>query len=78
MTSWHDTQDLPEDILLMMCGEKKMKLMIERTWPYIFRNDEKEQTLDSPQFQPHPNRESKTSIFGFSGTTTLVSYVPKK
>ncbi|UYV80127.1 sem-5, partial [Cordylochernes scorpioides] len=30
------------------------------------------------QFQPHPNRESGTSIFGFSGTTTLVSYVPKK
>ncbi|UYV80859.1 hypothetical protein LAZ67_19002010 [Cordylochernes scorpioides] len=42
------------------------------------RNDEKEQTLDSPQFQPHPNRESGTSIFSFSGTTTLVSYVPKK
>ncbi|UYV77216.1 hypothetical protein LAZ67_15000152 [Cordylochernes scorpioides] len=37
-----------------------------------------EETQDSPQFQPHPNRESGTSIFGFSGTTTLVSYVPKK
>ncbi|UYV80926.1 hypothetical protein LAZ67_19002201 [Cordylochernes scorpioides] len=49
-----------------------------RTWPYIFRNDEKEQTLDSPQFQLHPNRDSGTSIFSFSGTTTLVSYVPKK
>ncbi|UYV64257.1 hypothetical protein LAZ67_3000085 [Cordylochernes scorpioides] len=31
-----------------------------------------------PQFQPHPKRESGTSIFGFSGTKTLVSYVPKK
>ncbi|UYV77423.1 hypothetical protein LAZ67_15000966 [Cordylochernes scorpioides] len=41
-------------------------------------NDEKEQTLDSSQFQPHPNRESGTSIFSFSGTTPLVSYVPKK
>ncbi|UYV60496.1 GPATCH11 [Cordylochernes scorpioides] len=41
-------------------------------------NDEKEQTLDSPQFQPYPNRESGTSIFSFFGATTLVSYVPKK
>ncbi|UYV83370.1 hypothetical protein LAZ67_23000808 [Cordylochernes scorpioides] len=31
-----------------------------------------------PQFQPNPKRESGTSIFGFSGTKTLVSYVPKK
>ncbi|UYV74615.1 K02A2.6-like [Cordylochernes scorpioides] len=31
-----------------------------------------------PQFQPHPKRESGTSIFGFSGTKTLVFYVPKK
>ncbi|UYV81736.1 hypothetical protein LAZ67_20002158 [Cordylochernes scorpioides] len=30
------------------------------------------------RFQPHPKRESGTSIFGFSGTKTLVSYVPKK
>ncbi|UYV77357.1 hypothetical protein LAZ67_15000672 [Cordylochernes scorpioides] len=37
-------------------------------------NDEKEQNLDSPQFQPHPNRESVTSNFSFSGTTTLASY----
>ncbi|UYV75867.1 hypothetical protein LAZ67_13001602 [Cordylochernes scorpioides] len=44
----------------------------------IFRNDEKEQILDSPQFQLHTNRESGTSIFGFSGTTTLISFVPKK
>ncbi|UYV79909.1 hypothetical protein LAZ67_18001024 [Cordylochernes scorpioides] len=38
----------------------------------------KNKPQNPPQFQPHPKRESGTSIFGFSGTKTLVSYVPKK
>jgi len=31
-----------------------------------------------PEMQPSPGREEQSSIFGFAGQVTLVSYVPKK
>ncbi|UYV67579.1 hypothetical protein LAZ67_5001276 [Cordylochernes scorpioides] len=51
-----------------------LKLPVKHGLTYLGRMKKNKPQIP-PQFQPHPNRESGKSIFGFSGTTTLVSYV---
>ncbi|UYV69082.1 hypothetical protein LAZ67_6002305 [Cordylochernes scorpioides] len=51
---------------------------IERTWPYIFRNDDKEQASDSTTISTAPQKRIRNIYFWFLWNNNFSLHVPKK